>query len=591
METSPQQKSSWKHSLQNFWQDYGWFIILVVWLIALALGYIGFVKHAAANNINRSALSTLYLTLQLIPTESGAVDGVVSWELEIARFLIPTIAAFAAVRAFTVVFRQQVQLFRLHFISDHLIICGLGQKGFLLVDHFRALNEKIVVIEQDEDNNLIPLVQERGVVVLIGDATDEALLQKAAAQRAKYILAVSGDDGINTEIAVRAQELSRQRSEGVLTCIIHIVDPQLRDLLREQELGTAQASTFRLQIFNIFDHGARLMLQQYATFDAPDHVPHLLVIGLGHLGESVVAHAARMWQEHHPTGDKRVRITAVDWKATWEIESLYVRYPQLNTYCELIPQEMDIHSPQFQRAEFLLNGKSSIAVDTVYICMDDDSKGLHTGLTLLRQMRSSSTPIIIRMTENTGLATLLRYEYGHNSTFKQMYAFSLLTQTCTPEMVLGGTHEVLARALHEEYVYHQKQLGQTAETNPAVVPWDDLSEELKESNRRQVDAIRAKLDAIGAGYTALTGWEAQPFDFTRQEVELIAKLEHERWISERLQEGWSYAPGPKNTNKKNHPDLIAWEKLPEESKEWNRNSVRELPKFLAKAGFQVYRVE
>lgn len=577
--------------LQIFWQDYGWPIILIIWGVAVVLGYIGFTKEAQAVGQNLSVWDNLYRTLQLVAIELGDVDSPVSWELNVARFLIPAMAAYTAIRAFAAVFRQQVQLIRLWFVRDHIIICGLGQKGFLLADHFRARKEYVVVIEQDEDNNLLSLCQERGIMVLTGDATDAALLQKAALQRAKYLIAVCGDDGVNTEVAVRAQELARNRPKNALTCIIHIVDPQLRDLLREQELAGEQDPSFRLQIFNTFDRGARLLLQEYPILENAAKAPHLLVVGLGHLGESLVVNAGRLWQDRHPSPGQRLRITAVDRKAQWEIESLYVRYPQLTNYCQIIPLQMDILSPEFQRAEFLFNGQGRCDVDIIYICLDDDSKGLHTGLTLLRQIQQHPIPVIIRMAEHTGLATLLRKEQRNRTAFRNLRAFGLLTQTCTPALVLGGTHEILARALHEEYLNQQQQLGQTAQTNPAMVPWDDLPEPLKESNRRQVDHIRNKLKAIGADITALSGWSDALFELAPAEVELMARLEHERWLAERLQEGWQYAPGLKDLTKKTHPDILPWEQLPATSQEWNRSTTHDMPKFLARAGFQIYRLE
>ena len=575
--------------LQIFWQDYGWPIILIIWIVALALGYIGFTKEAQAAGQSLSASDNLYRTLQLVAMELGDLTSPVSWELNVARFLIPAMAAYTAIRAFAAIFGQQVQLIRLWFARDHIIICGLGQKGFLLANQFRARKEHVVIVEQDEDNNLLPLCQERGIMVLTGDATDAALLQKAAIRRAKYLIAVCGDDGINTEIAVRAQELAYNRSKNALTCIIHIVDVQLRDLLREQELVSERDPTFRLQIFNTFDRGARLLLQEYPALESDGNAPHLLVIGLGHLGESLVVNAGRLWQDRYPSAEQQLRITAIDRKAQWEIESLYVRYPQLTDYCHIIPLQMDILSPEFQRAEFLFNGQGRCEVDIIYICLDDDSKGLHTGLTLLRQIQQHPIPVVIRMAEHTGLATLLRKEQRNRTAFRNLHAFGLLTQTCTPALVVGGTHEVLAQVLHEEYIKQQQQLGQTAQTNPAMVSWNNLPEPLKESNRRQVDHIRDKLRAIGADITALSGWGDALFEFAPAEVELMACMEHERWLAERLQEGWKYAPGPKDIAQKTHPDILPWDQLPATSQEWNRNTTREMPKFLARAGFQIYR--
>ena len=39
-------------------------------------------------------------------------------------------------------------------------------------------------------------------------------------------------------------------------------------------------------------------------------------------------------------------------------------------------------------------------------------------------------------------------------------------------------------------------------------------------------------------------WDAELFEFTPEEIELLAEMEHERWDEERKLEGWAYAPVP-----------------------------------------------
>ncbi len=585
---------SWRRRLRAFWRDYQWPVILGLGFIALVLGYIGFAKHVAARGESLSPLDLFYLTLQLIPMNSGAVSGSVSWELEVARLLIPAVAVYTAVKALAMIFREQVQLIRLWFIRDHIVICGLGRKGFLLTDHFCERGERVVVIEQDEGNDLRESCRERGAIVLVGDATDIDLLHKAVVHRAKFLISVCGDDGANAEVAVRAQKLTGDRKRGVLTCVIHIVDPQLCDLLREREIGAEKVSTFRLELFNVFDRGARILWREYPAFsetvEARSRPPHLLVIGLGGMGESLVVQAARDWRDMHGSAGQRLRITVIDREADWKAESLSVRYPQLAKVCELLPCQMDVRSPEFQRAEFLYDAQGRCDVDMVYICLDDDSLGLQTGLTLLYRMRESVIPIVVRMVEDAGLATLLRGGDDSKSTFANLHAFGLLDRTCTADLVLGGTHEVLARAIHEEYVRHQEQLGEAPQTNPVMVLWNNLPERLKESNRRQVDHIRVKIEAIRCGIAPLTDWDAASFEFTSDEVELMARMEHERWCEELRLDGWTYAAGSKDPDARTNPDLVSWEVLPDLEKEKNRITVRELPGFLARAGFQVYRL-
>ena len=119
------------------------------------LGLIGFTKTGIASGEERTFLDNLYLTLGLLSMNSGAVSGPVHWELQVARFLIPAIAAYTAILAFAKVFTQQAQQVKLWFLRDHIIICGLGKKGVRLANLFQERGEKVVIIEVDEGNDWI----------------------------------------------------------------------------------------------------------------------------------------------------------------------------------------------------------------------------------------------------------------------------------------------------------------------------------------------------------------------------------------------------------------------------------------------------
>jgi len=68
-------------------------------------------------------------------------------------------------------------------------------------------------------------------------------------------------------------------------------------------------------------------------------------------------------------------------------------------------------------------------------------------------------------------------------------------------------------------------------------------------------------------------------------------MEHKRWCKLKRDQGWRYAER-RDDKKKLHPCLLGWEdaRFSEVEKEKDRNTVRQIPRFLALAGFQIYRV-
>ena len=195
--------------LRNIWADYSWFIIMLLGTISLIFGYIGFWKNSLAVEVRRTILDNLYLTLGLISLNSGAVPPPISWELQIARFAVPAVTAYTAFLAFTTIFIQQTDRVRLWFIQDHVIICGLGRKGFRLANQFLQREHRVVVIEMDEGNDWIGNIRSAGAIVMHGDAADPELLKKVKLNQASCLISVVGDDGKNAEVAVNAEKISR----------------------------------------------------------------------------------------------------------------------------------------------------------------------------------------------------------------------------------------------------------------------------------------------------------------------------------------------------------------------------------------------
>ena len=613
--------------LGQLWRRHGWLIIGVLWVGALILAFIGFGRNAAATGQSLTLFDRAYLTLQLIPMNSGAVAGPVSWELQAGRFLIPLLAALTALRALLSVFHDRRQQFLLRFWRGHVIICGLSRKGWLLAQGFVARGDRVVLIEADESHDLIGPCRERGIVVLIGDATDPDLLRRGGVLRAGHLVAVTDDDGINAEIALRSQGVLRQAAlargggrdrAGSLTCTVHLVDPQLYELARTRELALEEGVPMRLELFNVFERGARLLWSKFgplrgiegaATADGGQVAgcsTHVLAIGLGRLGESLIVTAGRDWHTrlHEspcgagsalPSVAGRLRITVVDLEADWKCRALSLRYPQLTDVCDLIPLAMDVRGPAFYEGGFLSGDADQPPADAVFVCFDDDSLGLRTGLAVHQRLLHATagpTPVIVRMAEASGLARLVERESSANGTaaFANLYAFPLLDRTCTPEAILGGTHEVLARDLHDAYRQQQKALGHTSATNPSLVEWDELSEALRESNRAEADGIFRHLASLGYTLTPLADWDAAFFRFPKAEVERLAQMEHGRWMDDMIRCGFQPTDGPKDLAHKLHPALHPWDELPEAERTKTCDTVRELPTTLARAGFQIVRL-
>jgi hypothetical protein len=84
----------------------------------------------------------------------------------------------------------------------------------------------------------------------------------------------------------------------------------------------------------------------------------------------------------------------------------------------------------------------------------------------------------------------------------------------------------------------------------------------------------------------LTDWDAAGRPFTDDEVEVMARLKHDRWVAERRRGG--RRPGPRDPQRRTTPYLVPWEELAEEIREYDRLFVRQLPRLLASVGLEAH---
>jgi hypothetical protein len=155
------------------------------------------------------------------------------------------------------------------------------------------------------------------------------------------------------------------------------------------------------------------------------------------------------------------------------------------------------------------------------------------------------------------------------------------------DVLLGSVREEMAKAIHEKYREDNKD--KRSADDPAMASWEKLLEDLRESNRRQADHIPVKLKAVGCDFAQVCGRAPKLVEFTKDEIERMAEMEHARFVAERFMQGWSQ--GPRNQEKKTSPYLVEWKELDEATKEYDRQAVRAMPEILAKAGFEIYRVK
>ena len=71
-----------------------------------------------------------------------------------------------------------------------------------------------------------------------------------------------------------------------------------------------------------------------------------------------------------------------------------------------------------------------------------------------------------------------------------------------------------------------------------------------------------------------------------QLVEQMSKNVHEVWAETRIRQGWTYGE-QRNDELKTHPCLVPYEELPEDERDYDRNTCVSTLKIIMKLGFKI----
>ena len=155
------------------------------------------------------------------------------------------------------------------------------------------------------------------------------------------------------------------------------------------------------------------------------------------------------------------------------------------------------------------------------------------------------------------------------------------------DVIINEPLGLLAKQIHQNYVTDMTAKGLMRSN---VKPWDKLSYHFKLSNLNLARSYADKMALLGYVIELKTMGKPAIKKFTKEQVDLLAEEEHERWIKEKIADGWVYN-AVKNDRKKHHDCLVEWDKLTKEQKKWDVKTVEEMIPLLDNIGFGVYKTD
>ena len=71
-------------------------------------------------------------------------------------------------------------------------------------------------------------------------------------------------------------------------------------------------------------------------------------------------------------------------------------------------------------------------------------------------------------------------------------------------------------------------------------------------------------------------------------LEALAENVHDTWAAGRIADGWTYGT-ERNDTKKQHPCLVPYDELPEEEKEYDRQTAKATITFILSKGYKIVK--
>lgn len=531
-------------------------------------------------------LDGVYRTLQLFVLQADVTE-ISGPLLQIARFLAPFAAATTVWALAELLFRPEHGRLK----RSHVVVCGLGKLGYGMT---RALTEEadpdpVVVIERDPDNPLLEAALEDGAVVLIGDARTDEMLNRARVDRARRVIVVAGEDGVNAEIGAKVRAKLGEQRGRITSCEVHIVEPALWRQLGQREIEEALRGQLQsLDYFNVYSRGARLLLEQIAEDGSPflasrgGAAQHLVIVGSGRFARSLIVRATRRAARL----EQELWITLVGPHAEVRKDRLLVEYSALSSDLEthLIPVEVPVLSREFTAVPYDADRPPPTVV---CVSLDDESASVVTALLMDQLKLAGDAPIYVRMRQDAGLAFLLPDDGKESS---RLRACGKLEKTCREFLVTGGMFGDMARRLHQEYVRERESAGETQESNPLLVAWEDHPHPWRLHKTLRVQSLLRHMEGRGYECRSTLALDGQQFRFTDEEVAELAEAAYQDYRES--MHDVARVIGPMRPRERKWAEVrqdVPWAELDPAMRDREEIRVKLLPEVLAEEGISVER--
>ncbi len=538
-----------------------WTIVGCLASVAFVLGFAGLWLHQTANQEPWSWPDAIYFVIRLFTFEVDLSNTKAdpydfdpgNWPLQIARFLAPATLAFAVVKGVMLALASNFNLWRIARWKGHAVVCGAGERGRRLALALRQERWNVAVIERDADCDTLADIRAAGCRVVIGSVTDPARQAEAKLDTAGLVAAVTPCVESNLRVVLAASRRANGRPVRAFAYA-----PRSFAAIFERQAPFARIENGReCGFFDQHASAARLLVQRYAPDLVPTLLrerrpPRILVAGDGDVIPELLGVLVTQCQ-FAGAGVPRIDVFIADEDAV--ARGFPVHHPELSLVADLHITEMSLS--QLLRMELPPVVDTAGPSDLVFAACREDVDTLALARNLVQQEGRIAGPVVAGLRPSTPLYRLITETVSQP--VPGVILHDLVELGCSADIILRRTLDENARRIHESYVAEELKKGRQLRETPTLVPWEELSDGMRQSNRSQADHVPIKRRTLGISGAPAT-------------IEALAEAEHRRWMADRVVAGWRYA-AKREDGKRLHPSIRPYADLSTEEKDKDRNTV------------------
>lgn len=550
--------------------------------VALLLGIIGFGKAYAdagmPSGLVRNGLSAVRLIVGNFPQALEGRDLPLS--LDIARWALPLLTFWTTIALAWAQVRNGVRLWIIRQRGEHLVIAGdPGEEGGLAAEAARgelAGGRRVLLWPRDRRATWVTDALDQGAAeVEQEDAAETA--EQLALDKARAVLLLGRDAATNIALAstIAARTAAVRPAGDPLDVILRIDDLDLRRTV-EARFEQGDRKTARVRLSSLPDIIARqLSLARPIDAFARQGMTGRRVVLIGFTPPVERFVLRTLAGGHYRDGGKAAFFVHDAGAATIE-DSFRDRHPAADS---LSPVTFLEARPEPARAARLIDSFVADHGEPAAIIIDqpDDDRALAITLAIdarYRALGKPAPPIHVQMDG----AYDARLGAG-------ILPFGGLAALSDPDMLLQDRHDMLARSIHDFYLEGRFAEGERIGIRASMQEWENLSETFRDDNRLVADCYQLKLRDIGA---RLVDGVGPTLSLSADELEEMARAEHDRWMAAKLVQGWTYGP-VRDDKARIHPDIVPYDDLTEAIKDLDREQVRIMARLLAASGRRALR--